>query len=232
MKWTHELSILNWSQEITNYDEKLVVAKKIASFVKNGDVIGFGSGSTAFLAVQEIAKRVRAEGLSIVALPTSNEIRMACGELGIPVSTLNDLKPDWAFDGADEVSPSNWLIKGRGGAMFNEKKIMSNSPKTYIIVDSSKYVSRLCERFPIPVECCPDSYRPVADRLYALGAADVKLRLAGKSKDGPVITESGNYILDAKFENVTASLERDIKCIVGVIESGLFIGYDIEIIGT
>lgn len=232
MNWECNLSILNWSQEIINYQEKLAVAKKIASLVNDGDTIGFGSGSTAFLAVREIANRIKNEGINIVALPTSNEIRMACIELGIPVSTINDLKPDWGFDGADEVDQNHWLIKGRGGAMFNEKLIMSNSPKTYIIVDKSKYVSHLCEKFPIPVECYPSSYRSVATQLFKLGATDVNLRLAGKSKDGPVITENGNYILDAKFTSIASDLEREIKCIVGVVESGLFINYSIEIIGT
>ena len=232
MNWKYNTSILNWSQEIANYDEKLEVAKKIASFVKDGDVIGLGSGSTAFLAVQEIKKVMNNNKMNIVAIPTSNEIKMVCDELQIPTATLNEMKPNWGFDGADEVDANKWLIKGRGGAMFNEKLIMSNSPKTYILVDKSKFVNKLCEKFPVPVECCTASYISVLNNLYELGATSVNLRLAGKSKDGPVITENGNYILDAKFENITNTLEKDIKSIVGVIESGLFIDYNIEIIGA
>ena len=159
-----------------------------------------------------------------------NEIGLICASLGIPVVTLNQVKPDWGFDGADEVSPDNWLVKGRGGAMFNEKLIMSNSPKTYIIVDQSKFVSRICEKFPIPVECVPAAYKSATTKLYELGADKVHLRLSGKSKDGPVITENGNYILDATFSEVSHSLETEIKQIVGVLDSGLFIDYDIEVV--
>lgn len=230
MKWNEAYFNMEWSQEIINYNEKLVIAKKLASYVKDGDVIGFGSGSTSFLAVQEIAKRIKSEDISITAIPTSNEIRMACIALGIPVATINDVRPDWGFDGADEVSANGWLIKGRGGAMFNEKLIMSNSPKTYIIVDQSKFVKKLCQNFPIPVECVPEAYKSVATRLYELGANNVRLRLSGKAKDGPIITENGNYILDAAFTEVDSSLEASIKNIVGVLESGLFIGYEIEIV--
>lgn len=230
MKWNDEYFDIVWSQEITNYNEKLSIAKKLASYANNGDVIGFGSGSTSFLAVQEIGKRVRNESLKVTAIPTSKEIELVCFSLGIPVATLDEVKPDWGFDGADEVSSNGWLIKGRGGAMFNEKLIMSNSPKTYIIVDKSKFVTKLCEKFPIPVECLPKAYKAVTTRLYELGAQNVQLRLAGKSKDGPIITENGNYILDAVFNEVDASLESSIKKIVGVLESGLFIGYSIEIL--
>lgn len=230
MKWNDKYFNIEWSQEIINYDEKLIVAKKIASYVKDGDVIGFGSGSTSFLAVQEIAKRIKNEDLNIIAIPTSNEIHMVCISLGIPVATINDVRPDWGFDGADEVSSDGWLIKGRGGAMFNEKLIMSNSPKTYIIIDKSKFVTKLCQNFPIPVECVPAAYKSVTTKLYELGANNVHLRLSGKAKDGPIITENGNYILDAVFVEVDNSLESSIKNIVGVLESGLFIGYEIEIV--
>ncbi len=230
MKWNEEYFQIEWSQKISNYEEKLAAAKKLASFAKEGDVIGFGSGSTSFLAVQEIGKRVKDEDLHVTAIPTSNEIRLVCTSLGIPVATLDDARPDWGFDGADEVTPEGWLNKGRGGAMFNEKLIMSNSPKTYILVDKSKFVTKLCENFPVPVECVPAAYKSVTTRLYELGATDVHLRLAGKSKDGPVITENGNYILDAVFADADSSLESAIGQIVGVLESGLFIGYPTEIL--
>ena len=152
--------------------------------------------------------------------------------MGIPVESLIDVIPDGGIDVHEEVSPEKWLIKGRGGAMFNEKLIMSNSPLTYIIVDSSKFVSKLCEKFPVPVECVPSSYKSVVTNLYKLGANNVELRLAGKSKDGPVFTENGNYILDAVFSDIDNSLESSIKGIVGVLESGLFINYNIEIMSV
>lgn len=230
VKWNENYFGVQWSQQIVNYEEKLIVAQKLASMVNNGDVIGFGSGSTSFLAVQEIAKVIRDKNLKILAIPTSEEIKLTCIAFGIPVASINDVLPDWGFDGADEVSPENWLIKGRGGAMFNEKLIMKNAPKTYILVDQSKFVTHLCEKFPIPVECVPASYKSVVTDLYRIGANKVTLRLAGKAKDGPVITENANYILDAVFLKVDSALESSIKEITGVLESGLFIGYNIEVL--
>ncbi len=231
MEWNKELLNNEWA-EISNYEAKLKIAKKLASFVHDGDDIGFGSGSTAMLAVKEIAARVKEEGLHIRAIPTSREITSLCNSLSIPVAPIYLAKPDWGFDGADEVSPENWLIKGRGGAMFNEKLVMCNAKKTYILVDGSKFVLKLCTNFGIPVECVQDSVVSVKSRLFELGASSVTLRLAGKSKDGPVITELGNFILDAKFDNVTADLETKIKSVVGVLDSGLFIGYNIEILSV
>ena len=154
---------------------------------------------------------------------------MVCNYLKIPVVNLMEAKPDWCFDGADEVTPEKWLVKGRGAAMFKEKLVISNSKKAYILVDNSKFVQKPCEKFPIPIEVFPDSLYSVKERLLGLGAISAELRLA-KKKDGPVITENGNLIVDAKFENVDENFEIKLKSIVGVIETGLFIGYNIEIV--
>ena len=118
---------LEWNGEISNLEEKQKIADKIAGFAKDGDVIGVGSGSTSFLAVQAIAKRIKEEKLNIKAIPTSKELGMVCTYLGIPVQTLLTSKPDWCFEGADEVTPQKWLIKGRGAAMFREKLNIAES---------------------------------------------------------------------------------------------------------
>lgn len=229
MDWENKvLQEVKWNGEISNREEKEKIALKLAEKVKNGDVIGFGSGSTSFLAVHAIAQKIKKENLNIVAIPTSKEIEMLCNSLDIKVESLNKKKPDWSFDGADEVSPENWLIKGRGGAMFREKIIMSCAKETYILVDDSKFVNKICEKFPIPVECLPDALFLVKEKLFELGADTIELRLA-KGKDGPIITENGNYILDVIFTNVTEGLEKKLKSIVGVIETGLFMGYNITI---
>ncbi len=220
---------LEWNGEISNLEEKQAIAEKIAKIAKAGDVIGVGSGSTSFLAVQAIAKRVKEENLKIRVIPTSRELGMICNYLGLPVETLITAKPDWCFDGADEVTPQKWLVKGRGAAMFREKLLIANSKKSYILVDKSKFVNKLCEKFPIPIEVFPDALYAVKEKLFELGATSAELRLA-KKKDGPVITENGNLIVDAKFENVDETFETKLKNIVGVIETGLFIGYDVEVI--
>ncbi len=216
---------MQWNGEIKNREDKERVAREIASKVKDGEVIGFGSGSTSLLAAYAIAERVREEGLKITAIPTSQEMEITCVNLGVQTATLLEARPDWCFDGADEVDPHGWLIKGRGGAMFREKLVMAASPVRYILIDDSKKVETLGEKFAIPVECQYESVQYVRERLFALGAQSVVLWLA-KAKDGPVITEHGHFILDARFTNVQENLEQDLIRIVGVVETGLFIGFD------
>ena len=230
MNWNENvIQKLEWNGEISNLEEKQKVAEKVAKIAKDGDIIGVGSGSTSFLAIQAIAKRIKEEDIKIKAIPTSKEIAMVCNYLKIPVITLLEAKPDWCFDGADEVTPEKWLVKGRGAAMFKEKLVIANAKKAYILVDNSKFVQKPCEKFPIPIEVFPDSLYSVKEKLLELGAILAELRLA-KKKDGPVITENGNLILDAKFENVDRTFETKLKSIVGVIETGLFIGYNVEIL--
>ncbi len=212
---------LEWGKEISNREEKQKVADKIASMVKDGDIIGVGSGSTAYLALLKIADRIRTEQLHIHAIPTSQEIKMACAKLGIPLTSLLEHKPNWTFDGADEIDPNHNMIKGRGGAMFKEKLLISSSPQTFIIADPSKMVSKLGSRFPVPVEIFPDALIHADQALRSLSPVDIKLRMA-QGKDGPIITENGNLILDVWFNNIPDNLENAIKSITGVIESGLF----------
>jgi len=220
---------MKWCGEITNLEQKQIIANRIAEMACDGDVIGFGSGSTSFLIANEIGRRIRDEGLRVSAIPTSPEIEMACFDLGIQVESINNVRPDWCFDGADEVDSEGNLIKGRGGCMFMEKLLMRCSPKTYIAVDQTKLVDNLGTNFAIPIEIHPKSLMAVKEQLSDLGASEITLRLA-KAKDGPVITESANYILDVRFAQVYNGLEQDIKLITGVIESGLFMGYPIEVI--
>lgn len=216
---------LEWSSEIINPVGKQKVAQQIAEKVTDGDVLGVGSGSTVFMALLAIADRIKSEKLNILAIPTSLEISMFCSKLGIPLTTLYEHNPDWLFDGADEVDPNNSLIKGRGGAMFKEKLLISSSPVNYIIVDESKIVTKLGTNFPVPIEVFPQALLYVEKELKRLGATSIVLRPA-KGKDGSIISENGNLILDCKFEEIGITMEKDIKSITGVIESGLFIGYN------
>jgi ribose 5-phosphate isomerase A len=121
------ISTLNGRQRSLTRPGKQKVAQQIAAMVKDGDVLGVGSGSTVYMALLAISERIKAEKLNILAIPTSLEISMFCSKLGIPLITLFEHKPDWLFDGADEVDPNNRLIKGRGGAMFKEKLLISSA---------------------------------------------------------------------------------------------------------
>lgn len=215
--------------KIINKDQKQVLANKIAEKIKDNDVIGIGSGSTCYLATIAIKEKMKKENITITAIPTSYEIKILCDSLNIPTTTLLEKTPDWSFDGADEVSSNNWLVKGRGGAMYKEKLNIAASPITYILVDNSKMVNNICDKFPIPVEVTFDAINLVRESLINMGAKDINLRMSN-GKDGPVITENGNVILDVKFDNVDETYEKRLKNIVGVVETGLFIGYNIVIV--
>lgn len=230
MNWGSNLiKELEWSDKIINITGKQKVADEIAAKVKDGDILGVGSGSTSYLALIAIANRIKDEKLSVKAIPTSLELSMFCSKLGVPLTTLYENKPDWLFDGADEVDPNKSLIKGRGGAMFKEKLLLSSSAVRYIIVDESKMVDKLGTNFPVPIEVFPQSLLYVERELKSLGATSIVLRPA-KGKDGSIISENGNLILDCKFEEIGITMEKDIKAITGVIESGLFIGYNPSIL--
>lgn len=230
MEWKDSLITgLQWSDRIVNREGKERVARELAARVKSGEVIGAGSGSTVYLTLFAIAERVKNEGLQVEVIPASMEISMTCTQLGISQTTLWEKRPDWAFDGADEVDPSRNLIKGRGGAMFKEKLLIKSSGRSFIVVDNSKFVSRLGSKFPVPVEVFPTAVVYAENRLKALGASKVVLRMA-KGKDGPILTENGNFILDAWWDGIGESLEREIKQTTGVIESGLFMGYEVEVL--
>ena len=230
MDWQSDIiTNLAWSDAIINREGKQRVADEIAKKVKDGDILGVGSGSTSYLALLSIAKKVKEEKLNIKAIPTSVEISLMCSQLGIPLTSLYEYRPDWLFDGADEVDPNRSLIKGRGGAMFKEKMMLSSSPVNYILVDETKIVDKLGINFPVPVEVFPQALLHVEEQLKRIGANSLVLRPA-KGKDGPVITENGNLILDVRFDEIDKGMEQKIKSITGVIESGLFINYNIEVL--
>ena len=230
MKWDHNIvSPLEWSSPISNRDAKQEVAERIASKVNDGDVIGFGSGSTSFLAIHAIAATLERKRIGCTAIPTSLEVALTCSALGLRTASLMEARPDWVFDGADEVDPNGDLIKGRGGAMFREKLLIDSSPKAYILIDHSKLVDFLGQKFHVPIEVYPAAANLVTQKLEDLGATEIVLRL-GVKKDGPVITENGNVIIDVKFSEIRPDYERRVKGITGVIESGLFKGRRLETI--
>lgn len=207
--------------KISRKEEKIKLGKKIAERVKDGQTIGFGSGSTSYLTAIEIGKKVEKEHLHIIAIPTSKEIENVCKQYKIQIGNLVENKIDWAFDGADEVDPDNNMIKGMGAAMFKEKLNILNSPINYILIDQTKFVKELGEKHPVPVEVFPQALEYVSRKLEELRATETIFR---------GMTENQNAILDVRFEKIDNKLEAKIKNITGVIESGLFMGYNVEII--
>ena len=194
---------------IDNKEEKIELAKKVLGFVKDGQTIGFGSGSTSYLTGIEIGKLVKEKGIKITAVTTSSYMFELCKEYGIETAELHYKSIDWSFDGADEVDWNNNMIKGMGAAMFKEKLNILNSKKTYILIDNSKFVNFLGENHPIPVEVFPTSEEYVSEKLRELGAVDIAFRGS---------TENENSILDVRFDKIDESLEKKIKAITGVIE--------------
>lgn len=219
----------DWKNNVDNKEQKQKLAKRIAKRVKDGDIIGFGSGSTSYLAVEEIAKRVHEEGLKIKAIPTSTIIEEICKKLKIETVTLSEAKPDWCFDGADEVDPHNWLIKGMGAALYREKMNIKASEENYILVDSSKFVEKLGQNHPVPVECKIDKIDEVKENLKKLGATNVIIKESNVG-EGILITDNENALIFAQFSKIEANYEEEINKIDGVVENGLFIGYDLIVI--
>ncbi|MCB0345262.1 MAG: ribose-5-phosphate isomerase RpiA [Bdellovibrionales bacterium] len=201
---------------------KQQVAAALAKRVSDGDVLGVGSGSTTELAIKAIGERISTEGISVGAVATSYRSAQLASQVGMAlIEPTSGLNISWAFDGADEVDPQLNLLKGRGAAMLGEKIVAKLSPKFIVIVTGEKLVGNLGENFSVPVEIIPSSIRLVERELAQLGAADVVLRQA-VNKYGPVVTEHGNHVLDARFSKIERDLECGINCIPGVVENGLF----------
>jgi ribose 5-phosphate isomerase A len=220
---------LHWPVSVTNIEEKQAVAERIAARVTDGALIGIGSGSATYMALQAIGQRVQHESLSIRIVTTSYETETAAATLGISTLPLGSVQPEWGVDGADEVDPHGRVLKGRGGAMFMEKVLWSTCRQMYLAIDPTKRVQRLGQGFPIPIEVHRHAVELVGRALDDRGCARWGLRLAG-GKDGPVITEWGNLVIDAWYDEIPHGLHEQLKALPGVIETGLFEGYSFEVI--
>lgn len=214
-----------WPTTIENYDAKSRVAARAAQRLRDGDVVGVGSGSTSMLALHALVDEARRANRQFSAITTSLEMSIACAELAVPTTSLLQARPDWSFDGADEVDGELNMIKGRGGAMLREKVLLASSPERYILIDESKRVTKLGEETPVPVEVIPEALQLVRSHLLEeFDVRAVELRMA-VAKDGPVITEHGNVILEVKFAEITSELDVRLNCVAGVVGSGLFFGF-------
>lgn len=200
---------------------KELAGKKAVEEVKDGYVVGLGTGSTTHFFIEELAKRAKDEELEIMGIATSFQSSLLAQQGGIPITSLDEHDIDLAVDGADEIDPELNLIKG-GGAAHTLEKIVDYSAKKFIVIaDDSKLVDVL-GKFPVPVEIIPKSLKLVEESAMDM-CADCSLRM-GVKKDGPVITDNGNFVLDLDFKKIDSPecLEVDLNMIPGVVENGIF----------
>ena len=201
-------------------NEKKEVGEKALDYIKDGMVVGLGTGSTVFYTISKLGELVN-NGLSINGIPTSKQTEKLAKEVGIPLVSFNEVEQiDVAIDGADEVDPDLNLIKGGGGALLREK-IIANAANTFIVIaDPEKNVATLGS-FPLPVEVLPFGFEMTRKKIQELGIVP-QLR---KAQGTPFRTDNGNYILDCRFPDMTnlKELERELNLIPGVIENGLFL---------
>lgn len=242
-------SALAWrpysSLQLATQDElkKQVGYKAVDDYVRSGMVIGLGTGSTAYFAVERVGQKLKSGELkNITAIPTSVRTKEQAERLGIPLATLDThSKLDVAIDGADAVDPRLNLVKGGGGAHFREKMVTVQAAKLIVIVDDSKLCDGLGPTFPVPVEIvpfCHEHTARVVEALPALAGAKAVLRLGSCSsnkKDGdqPAVTDNGNYILDLHFEKAIAdpvAAAQQLRETMGVVEHGFFIGMTTAVI--
>jgi ribose 5-phosphate isomerase A len=205
-----------------NDQEKMAAARASLRFVKDGQVVGLGTGSTAAYFIQLLGEQVK-NGLRIRGIPSSDRSREQAASLGIPLATLDECQQiDVTVDGADEFDPQLRLIKGGGGALLREKIVASATRQLVIVADRTKRVPVL-GKFPLPVEVIKFAQALVKKKIEALGAqVEVRRNADGKA----YLTDENNYILDSRFGQIpdADALARQLSDMPGVVEHGLFIG--------
>jgi ribose 5-phosphate isomerase A len=207
---------------MANEQEKGAAGRAAAKLVRDGDIVGLGTGSTAYFAVVALGERVKS-GLKIIGIPTSVQTADLARQLGIPLTTLDEHPAiDITIDGADEVDPKLNLIKGGGGALLREKVVASASKRMVVVADSAKIVPVL-GKFPLPVEVIPFARTVVEKKIVALGASP---KLRTKPDGSPFLTDNGNQILDCSFGKIAdpPALAVTLSNTPGIVEHGLFIG--------
>ncbi|UYP47430.1 Ribose-5-phosphate isomerase A [Candidatus Lokiarchaeum ossiferum] len=197
----------------------------VDEFVKDGMVLGIGSGSTVVYAVKRLIERVKNENLKVICIPTSFQSIQLIVDGGL---TLGDLSRhpeiDVDIDGADEVDDKLHLIKGGGGCQVQEKIVASVSKQLVIIADYRKDSKSLGEKWKkgVPIEVVPMAYVPIINKIKKMGGKPT-LRMA-KNKAGPIISDNGNFIIDADFGIIQdpITLNEKLTMMTGVVETGLF----------
>ncbi|KAN0036745.1 hypothetical protein ACTFIV_002054 [Dictyostelium citrinum] len=206
--------------------KKVAAYKAVDDFVRDGSKVGIGSGSTIKYAVD----RIKELGLKkVICVPTSFQSTQLIVEAGLELSDLSRTPElDVTIDGADEVDKDFNLIKGGGGCQLQEKIVAYASKKLVIVADYTKESTELGENWKkgIPIEVVPMAYVPVMKKLESSSfSLTPKLRMA-INKAGPVVTDNGNFVIDAQFSKPLSNIPQlaiDIKMIPGVVETGLFV---------
>ena len=201
--------------------EKQRAAEAAVEYVKDGMIVGLGTGSTTEFAVKKLGEKVR-DGLAIRGIPTSDITKKQAEEEGIPLIDFSEtMYIDLTIDGADEIDADLNMIKGGGAALLREKIVASASREEIIIVSSEKFVVQLGS-FPLPVEVIPFGWQVIFNQLGTLGGSpDLRLK-----QGQPLRTDQGNYIIDCRFSQIidAVQLEQRLNMIPGVVENGLFTG--------
>ena len=204
-------------------DLKQIAGEAGAQYVESGMIVGLGTGSTAYFAIKKLSERIKKEGLSIKAIPTSRSSEIIATELNIPLLSTGEVNEvDITIDGADEIDKKYRMIKGGGGALLREKMIASITRKEIIVVEPKKVVPKLGIKFALPVEVVKFGWEITQKRIARLECVP-RLQI----QDGkPYITDNGNYILNCKFDGIEIpeKLESELNNIPGVVANGLFIG--------
>ena len=207
---------------MANEAEKEQAARASLQHVRNGQVVGLGTGSTATIAIRLLGEQVRG-GLNIRGIPTSKASHDLARQLGIPLTTFEETQQiDVTIDGADEFDPALNLIKGGGGALLREKIVASATRLQVIVTDSSKQVPVL-GKFPLPIEVINFAEPLIAKKVSEMGARVVRRQDASGN---PYITDEGHHILDCHFGQIPdpPALARTLSAMPGIVEHGLFIG--------
>ena len=217
--------------------------KSVDDHVESGMVVGLGTGSTAYFAVERLGQKLKSGELKdIIAIPTSERTREQAESLGIPLCTLNEKSVlDVAIDGADEVDPNLALVKGGGGALLREKMVEVMAKKFVVIVDDSKLCKGLGPGFPLPIEITPFCHMHTLRTIAALpsvAGCEAVLRMGSSSTNKPdgdeiAVTDNGNYIVDLHFKEPIKDVNKaaeELKNTVGVVDHGLFVDMSYQVI--
>jgi len=216
-------------------EQKQKSALEAVKHVKDNFIVGLGSGSTAAFAIEALGERIKQEKLHIMGIPTSYQAFLLAVECGVPITTLDEHPViDVTIDGADQLTPELYLIKGGGAALAREKIVAAASKFNIIIADEQKKVRFLGENNQfVPVEVLPFALSLAKQKIGQLGGKPVVRECKGKL--GPIITDNGNAVVDCYFGEIFNPVEMQVsvKMITGVVETGFFVGLtDIAYVGS